>query len=71
MDDWHRDITTRTTRTHYLEGRSGSAPSVVLTPEIVVVEHAIHAAAAVSWRTLERRAVRMAVVTVRPALVRW
>jgi hypothetical protein len=34
-----------------------------------VVEHAIHAVAAVSWRTLERRAVRMAVVTVRPAFI--
>ena len=31
----------------------------------------IHAAAAVSWRTLERSAVRMAVVAMRPALVRW
>jgi hypothetical protein len=31
----------------------------------------IYAAAAVSRRTLERSAVRMAVVTVRPALVRW
>jgi hypothetical protein len=31
----------------------------------------IHAAAAVSWRTLERSAVRMAVVVMRPALVSW
>ena len=31
----------------------------------------IHAAAAVSWETLERSAVRMAVVAMRPALVRW
>ncbi len=47
-------------------------PSVVLTPEMIVVEHGFHAAAVwVSWRTLERRAVRMAVVAMRPALVRW
>ena len=30
-----------------------------------------YAAAVVSWRRLERRAVRMAVVAMRPALVRW
>ena len=60
-------------RVENLESANGweVEPSVVLTPEIVVVEHVIHAAAAVSWRTLERRAVRMAVVTVRPVLVRW
>ena len=39
-------------------------------PEIIVMEHAFHAAAAVSWETLERSAVRMAVVAMRPALVR-
>ena len=44
--------------------------SILLTRQIVVVEHAFHAAAAVSWRTLERSAVRMAVVAMRPALVR-
>jgi len=50
--------------------RTTRSSSAVLTGQIVVVEHGFHAAAAVSWRTLERSAVRMAVVAMRPALVR-
>jgi hypothetical protein len=52
-------------------GNASSVSPAVLTRQIVVVERAFHAAAAVSWRTLERSAVRMAVVAMRPALVSW
>jgi hypothetical protein len=31
----------------------------------------VYAAAVVSWRMVERRAVRMAVVALRPAVVSW
>jgi len=40
-------------------------------PEIVLVEDGFHAAADVSWRIVDRRAVRIAVVAVRLARVRW
>ncbi len=47
-------------------GRGGGTLSVLLTPGIVAVEGGL-----CGCRTLERRAVRMAMVAIRPARVRW